>query len=151
MEANSNFFALTSQLDNSEIELILKAFSQAAFSVVITDPSGQIVFVNSGFTKLSGYSASEIKGCTPRILKSGLTPSHVYQELWKAIQSGESWHGELLNKNKSGTLYWARLSINPIRDGDGEITHFIGIEEDITQKKLIEQQLYLLPHKYVEL
>lgn len=124
--------------------LILKlsqAVEQSPVSLVITDTKGEIEFVNSKFTELTGYSFKEATGQNPRILRSGQTPPEVYQKLWTTISSGNVWEGEFLNRSKDGTLFWEHATIAPLRDIKGEITHYLAIKEDITEKKSIMNQL----------
>ncbi|HEX71937.1 MAG TPA: PAS domain-containing sensor histidine kinase, partial [Candidatus Hydrogenedentes bacterium] len=117
------------------------AVEQSPACVVITDYEGAIEYVNPQFAALTGYSLDEVLGQNPRILKSGETSQEDYQELWDTIKAGREWHGEFHNKKKDGTLYWERALISPIRDDAGNITHFIGLKEDITFQKILEDQL----------
>ncbi len=117
------------------------AVEQSPASVVITDYEGLIEYVNPQFTALTGYSLDEVLGQNPRILKSGETSPETYKELWDTIKGGRKWHGEFHNKKKDGTLYWERALISPIRDDAGNITHFVGLKEDITVQKILEDQL----------
>ena len=117
------------------------AIDQSANSVVITDTGGAIEYVNPKFEKVTGYTFDEVKGKTPRILKSGETLSEEYEKLWKTISSGKVWTGEFHNKKKNGELYWERASISPIKNESGVITHYLGIKEDITERKRVEERL----------
>jgi PAS domain S-box-containing protein len=118
-----------------------RAVEQSPAAVVITDVHGAIEYVNPKFTEITGYSAAEAKGQTPRILKSGIQSPAVYEELWKTILAGEEWRGEFANKKKSGEIYWEAASIVPIRDAAGAITHFLGVKEDITARKKADEEL----------
>ncbi len=109
-------------------------------AVIITDLNGDIEYVNSRFTKISGYGFGEVFKQNPRILKNEKMNSEVYKDLWKSISSGKTWRGELLNKSKSGNPFWVLCTINSIKNEKGEITHFAAIEIDITEKKKIEEQ-----------
>jgi PAS domain S-box-containing protein len=135
-------------IDNSERqkkeELILKlskGIEQSPTSIVITDLNGNIEFINPKFTDSSGYSFSEVNGKNSSILKSGHTSVNEYQILWQTITNGGIWHGELLNKKKNGELYWEEAIIGPIKDKHQRITHFIGIKQDISNRKKIEEEL----------
>ena len=125
----------------SNLRLFSRAVEQSISSVIITDPKGVIVYVNPTFLRVSGYTADEVIGKTPSISRSGATSVEKYQELWQIIKSGEEWHGELLNRKKDGGFYWVSASISPVKNSAGVITHFLAIEEDITNKKRIEQAL----------
>lgn len=114
---------------------------QSPISILLTDTAGAIEFVNPRFTELTGIPLEEALGRNPRILKSGLTPRKVYEELWSTITSGEVWVGELQNRRRDGELFWERATISPLRDRDGVITHYLGLKEDITDRKRLEQQL----------
>ncbi len=114
---------------------------QSPTTVVITDIKGNIEYVNPKFTRLTGYTLEEAIGQNPSILKSGKTPPEEYKQLWETITSGREWHGEFCNKKKNGELYWESVSISPIRNAEGVITHFVGIKEDITERKKMEDIL----------
>jgi PAS domain S-box-containing protein len=117
------------------------AVEQSPASVVITDAKGTIEYVNQKFVQKSGYSVDEALGQNPRMLKSGLMPENIYANLWTTITTGHEWTGELLNKRKDGSLYWESISISPIRNPIGTITHFIAIKEDITERMQMEEDL----------
>ena len=119
-----------------------RAVEQSISSVLITDANGRIEFVNPTFTRLSGYSMDEVLGKNPSISKSGQTSAQEYEKMWQIITSGKDWKGELRNRRKDGQLYWVSASISPIRDAAGAITHFLAIQEDITERKRLEQQLF---------
>ncbi len=110
-------------------------------SVVITDPLGNIEYVNEKFTQLTGYSREETIGRNPRFLKSGLQQPDVYRDLWKAISEGREWRGELCNRKKNGELYWELAAISAIHGADGVIAHYLGVKEDITDRKAMEELL----------
>jgi PAS domain S-box-containing protein len=118
-----------------------RAVEQSANLVVITDTDGLIQFVNARFLEATGYTADEVIGRRPSIWKSGRTGEDTYAALWQAIQAGEDWHGEFQNRRKDGSLMTVTAAISPVRDEGGRITHFIAIEEDITQRREIEAQL----------
>ncbi|MEK7699428.1 MAG: PAS domain S-box protein, partial [Planctomycetota bacterium] len=124
-----------------------QAVDQSTISVLITDTDGKIEYVNPKFIQMTGYDREEIIGQNPRILKSGETSSVEYQRLWEKIVSGKEWQGEFQNKKKNGEMYWERASISPIKNDKGEITHFLGIKEDITEHKKSETKLlYMADH-----
>jgi PAS domain S-box-containing protein len=117
------------------------ALEHAANAITITDREGLIQWINPAWTTLTGYTAAEAIGNTPRLLKSGLQEQAYYKVLWDTILSGEVWQGELVNKRKDGSLYTEAETITPVRGESGEITHFIAIKQDITERKLAEQAL----------
>ena len=114
----------------------------AANAIVITDPNGRIEWVNTAFTTMTGYSAGETIGQNPRdIIKSGRQSPPFYLQLWSCIRSGKVWRGEITNRRKDGSLYTEDMTITPIRDEQGEITHFVAIKQDISERKALEAQL----------
>ena len=123
-----------------QIRKLSRAVEQSPACVVITDARGDIEYVNPKFTQLTGYTAEEVAGRNPRILKSGLVPAATYEELWKTLISGGEWHGEFANRKKNGEIYWESASIVPIRDSGGAITHFLAVKEDITERKRAEEE-----------
>lgn len=125
--------------------LLVAALEAAANSIIITDTEGHITWTNRAFTRLTGYSVEESMGKKPReLISSGLQPSNFYKAMWEQILQGKHWRGELINKRKNGELYHEELSISPVKNKSGEITHFIGIKDDITERKRLEEQLQKL-------
>jgi PAS domain S-box-containing protein len=131
---------------NLQLAKFSHAIEQSANIVVITDLKGIIEYVNPKFTEVTGYSADEVEGKNPRILKSGLHSDAFYKDLWQTITSGEQWRGEFQNRRKDGTLYWEQAAIAPVSDPTGRMSHFIAIKEDITERKRAEESL----HHYME-
>lgn len=123
-----------------KLRKLSRAVEQSPAMTIITDPSGHIEYVNPRFTEVTGYTLREVAGKTSRVLKSGETPLETYQELWQTITAGREWWGELCNRKQDGTLYWASTSISPITNQEGTVTHFLGISEDITERKRIEDE-----------
>jgi len=118
------------------------ALNAAANAVVITGKDAQIKWANRAFSKLSGYSLSEAIGHFPKkLVKSGMQGQGYYEALWQTILSGEVWHGELVNRRKDGSLYHEEMTITPVPDAQGEITHFIAVKQDITERKQAEELL----------
>jgi PAS domain S-box-containing protein len=124
-----------------QLRQLSHAVEQAPVSIVITDTTGAIEYVNPKFTAVSGYTLEEIRGQNPRILKSGETPTEEYRRLWTAIKAGHTWQGEFHNRRKDGKLYWESVSISAIRDGAGKITHYLAAKEDITERKRSEEKI----------
>ncbi|MHB8157511.1 MAG: PAS domain-containing protein, partial [Desulfocucumaceae bacterium] len=124
-----------------ELGKLSRAVEQTPASVVITDREGNIEYVNPAFSRITGYTAAEVQGRNTRLLKSGLHPPEFYSLLWKTILEGRDWRGELYNKKKSGKFYWESANISPVRNEAGEVTHFVAVKEDITERKRMEERL----------
>ena len=118
-----------------------RAVEQSADLVMITDREGIIEYVNPAFEALTGYSAGELLGQTPRILKSGQQKPELYRELWQTILSGSVFRCTMLNRRTNGEAFVAEKTITPLRDNDGKITHFISNDRDITERRRLEDQL----------
>lgn len=131
---------------DEQINVLSHALEQSPVSVVITDTDAKIEYVNKTFEEITGYSAEEVMGENPRILKSGLTPIAQYQDLWNTLTAGKAWSSEIQNRKKSGELYWESVQIAPVTDHAGSVTHFIGVKEDITAKKLQEEKILYQAH-----
>ncbi|HMD96805.1 MAG TPA: PAS domain S-box protein [Terriglobia bacterium] len=127
---------------------LVTAMEQAAEGIVITDLEPRIQYVNPAFTKITGYSRAEALGQNPRLLKSGKHGLRFYKEMWGTILSGETWHGEIFNRRKDGTLYTEEMTITPVRDSRGVTTNFIAIKEDVTERKRAEQALNASETRY---
>ncbi|OYT17867.1 MAG: hypothetical protein B7C24_00355 [Bacteroidetes bacterium 4572_77] len=126
-----------------QIKKLSTAVEQSANTIVITDIKGNIEYVNPKFTELTAYTADEVMGKNPRILKSGIHPKEYYEEMWQTITAGKIWKGEFCNKTKQGVLYWEQVVITPITDENNNIINFLGIKEDITERKKAEETLRL--------
>jgi PAS domain S-box/diguanylate cyclase (GGDEF) domain len=124
-----------------EIRKLLQALEQSSAAVVITDARGQIEYVNASFAAMTGYGADEVKGLTPQILRSGYTPDAEYRRLWATIRAGQSFRGEVCNRRKDGSLYWASMHVSPVKNESDEITHFIGVHTDTTERRRAEEEL----------
>ncbi len=133
-----------------QLKLLSRSVEQSRISIIITDKKGIIEYVNPFFLKVTGYSLGESIGENPSFLKSGHQSEKFYKNLWDTILSGRDWNGELLNKKKDGSLYWENAVISPIVDTNNEITHFIAVKEDITEKKQMIQDLVKAKEKAEE-
>ncbi|MCC6129017.1 MAG: response regulator [Acidobacteria bacterium] len=129
------------KLAEMELKKLSEAVQQNPSMIFVTSRGGEIEYVNPRFTQLTGYTADEIRGRTPNILKSGQVSRAVFENLWQTILSGEPWRGELLNKKKNGELFWASVSISGVKGEQGAIENFVCIEEDITERKHAEKEL----------
>jgi PAS domain S-box-containing protein len=117
---------------------LARAVEQAPVSIIITDKNQTIEFVNPIYLQISGYTAEEVIGKKPCIIKSGETPQETYRELWLALESGETWEGEFINKRKNGSIFHEHAIISALHDDNGTITHYLGVKEDITERKQME-------------
>jgi phosphoserine phosphatase RsbU/P len=126
------------------ITLLSQAVEQTADSVLITDHGGTIEYVNPAFEATTGYLRAEAVGRTPRILKSALHDAAFHRQMWEQILDGKTFRGTLINRKKSGEVYWTEQTITPIKDSAGAITHFVSVLKDITQlRKQQEHELQL--------
>lgn len=123
------------------IRKLSRAVEQSPASIVITDTLGNIEYVNKRFTEITGYTFKEVVNKNPRILKSGDKSKQDYEILWEKIINGGEWKGEFQNRKKDGTLFWESATISGIKDENGIITHFLGVKEDITERKQNEKLL----------
>jgi PAS domain S-box-containing protein len=124
-----------------KLRTLSRAVEQSPVSVLITSPSGQIEYVNAKFTEVTGYSGAEVLGKNPRLLKSGRQSSEFYKEMWDTITAGHDWRGQFCNRRKNGELFWEFAVIAPIQDPKGGVTHFVALREDITERKMLAQQV----------
>ncbi|MGM0558809.1 MAG: two-component system sensor histidine kinase NtrB [Myxococcota bacterium] len=123
------------------MRLLETSIEAAAHGVVITNRVAEIIWVNPAFATMTGYEREEVIGENPRILKSGVQGEEFYAQMWSSLQRGETWRGELVNRTKDGAFYTERQSIRPVRLNGDEITHFIAIKEDITEKEALRSNL----------
>ena len=133
---------ITEQIKSeSELRKLSKVVEQSPVSIIITDTEGNIEYINPKLTEITGYQFAEVLGKNPRIFSSGEIPKSEYKVLWDTISSGNEWHGEIHNKKKNGDLYWELASISPIINDKGEITHYLAVKEDITERREVEELL----------
>ncbi len=124
----------------AELRKLSRAIEQSPTSVVVTDLEGKIEYVNPYFTELTGYTLDEVRGQSPRVLKSGTMPPEVYRDLWQTLAAGRVWRGELVNRKKDGRLYTETVVISPVTGPEGRVTHFIAIKDDITAQRAAEAE-----------
>ncbi len=124
-----------------EIQKLSYAVEQSPSMIVITDIQGNIEYVNPKFLEVSGYSEEEVLGQNPRLFKGGRTLPDIYIQFWETITTGGEWRGEFLNKKKNGDEFWVFTSTSSIRDSQGNIQHYIALQEDITLRKIKEAEL----------
>jgi PAS domain S-box-containing protein len=120
-----------------------RAVEQSPAMILITDTEGSIEYINPKFTEVTGYSQTEALGKNPRILKSDKMSESHYKGMWDTLKAGKTWSNEMINMKKNGDFYWVSISISPIFDKEGTITHYVGLSEDITNKKKTEEELII--------
>lgn len=124
-----------------ELRRLSLAVEQSPDMVFITDTNGTIQYINHKFTEMTGYSESEVIGANPRLLKSGDTSVELYEHLWKTISAGHEWRGDIKDRRKDGSTYWASMLVAPVKDDNGQVTAYVAIHEDITERRKIEQNI----------
>jgi len=129
---------------------LTRAVEQSPASIVIADAGGRIEYVNPKFTGVSGYTLEDVRGRTLGMLMDEATRADTYETLWTTISSGGEWHGELLSRTKSDKCFWEYVSVSPIRDADANITHFVAVKEDITQRKQAEAERLRLEQQLLQ-
>jgi len=122
------------------------AVAQSPHSIVITDLDANIEYANAAFCKVSGYSLDEAIGHNPRIMQSGKTQKATYENMWAHLTRGDLWRGELLNRRKDGSEFTESALISPVRQAQGQITNYLAIKEDITEKKSAAERIQRLIH-----
>ncbi|HIJ82872.1 MAG: Histidine kinase [Magnetococcales bacterium] len=145
MEQSTFFTAVLRDITQKKIiderlHLQSAALEAAANPIVITDIQGNIQWTNPAFSRLTGYLPTEVLGQKPSLLKSGEHDDSFYEHLWKTILSGQVWHQEVINKKKDGTRYIQETVITPVLDSSGKVQNFIAIQQDVTDKKRIENE-----------
>ena len=129
------------RLAEDQLLKLSQAVMQSPVSILITDASGSIEYVNPRFSQISGYSEEEVIGQNPRLFKGGKASPELYQSLWDTISSGQVWTGELYNRHKNGETHWEHATISPIRNSAGAISHYMAFMESMAERKKLEEQL----------
>ena len=129
---------------NEQLRLTNRVFEESAQGILITDGEGNILRVNQAFTDITGYTAEEVYGKTPSLLRSGRHDPGYYREMWRAVAEHGYWSGEIWNRNREGQVYPEWLTISALRNADNTISHYIGLFTDITEKKAYEERLRYL-------
>ena len=128
------------------MRLAATVFDTVDTAVLVTDKHAHIINVNPAFTDITGYSADDVIGKNPRIFASGMHPVEFYKKMWATLLAMGSWQGEISNRKKNGEFFTEWLSINTVRDNDGDITHYVSLSSDITERKAEEERLHNLAH-----
>src|SRR4030095_15485452 len=122
------------------VVLLSNALEQTADSVLISDSAGHIEYVNPAFEGTTGYTREEILGKTPRLLRSGQHAEESYQQVWDPLLAGEPYQGTVINRKKTGELYWANQTLTPIKEPQGTVTHFVAVLKDVTEARKDNEQ-----------
>jgi len=136
------------EFDLFKSDKLTKAVESMAEGVVITDPGGNITYVNPAFESITGYSSEEALGKNPRILKSGLNPPEIYKEMWGVLLQGKVWRGQVINKRKDGTFYHSKLTISPIWSDTGRILSYVAVQYEVTKELELEEKVRLATEEY---
>ena len=136
---------------DSTLRKLSLAVEQSSEAIIITDVDGKIEYVNETFARQTGFERQDVLGKTPSLLASGKTSPDTYQQMWRALRAGKAWKGQFLNRHKQGHEYYVFSIITPLSNASSEITHFVAVNEDITEKKRIGQELDRHRHQLEEL
>ena len=127
------------RMAESSLHVLEAAINSATHVVVITDRDGRVTWVNPAFTTVTGYTSDEAVGRSPgQLIKSGQHGREFYEEFWRTILAGQTWRGEMTNRRKDGSVYPEEQIITPVRNSQGEITHYVGIKRDLTEEKALQ-------------
>ncbi|MCB0191849.1 MAG: GAF domain-containing protein [Anaerolineae bacterium] len=131
------------QLRNRQMQRLTTAIEQSVESVIITDTKGAILYVNSAFERISGYSRAEaVNKKLGQLIRSGEQDDSVYREIWSTISAGKVWHGRLINRKKDGTLYTDEAVISPVRNEHGKVINYVSVQRDVTRELQLEEQYH---------
>ena len=128
------------ELENQR-RLAASVFEASTNAVMLTTPGGDIISVNPAFAAINGYTAAEVLGRNPRLMSSGFHAPAFYRELWETLLATGHWQGEIVNQRKNGETYTGLLTINAVHDEDGQLTHYVGVATDISERKRYETEL----------
>jgi PAS domain S-box-containing protein len=129
------------KMEQAQLQRLSHAVEQSHNSVMITELTGEIIYVNPVFCELTGYDKEEVLGKTPKFLQSGEMPEAGYSRLKDTIKEGNEWRGEFHNKKKNGELFWERARISPVKDSTGNLLYFVAVKQDITKEKHLASEI----------
>ncbi|MFA6121045.1 MAG: diguanylate cyclase [Sideroxydans sp.] len=138
--------AMLGAQEQQELRLMEVAMNNASNAMFITDREGEIVWLNEALCRFSGYTTMEIIGNKPRMFSSGKHDRAFWGAMWKTVLGGKAWRGDVLNKNKSGGFYTVTQSISPLTDPNGNVTHFLVVQQDISEKHRLEEEIHHLAY-----
>jgi PAS domain S-box-containing protein len=130
------------------IQTLYRAILQSATTIIITDPVGRVEFVNPHFTEKTGYAPDELLGRTLPLLETDPTPHHGSPDFWNMIRAGHSWKGEVRSSGKSGSQFWEEVTVSPVADDHGAVTHLVVASNDITLRRELQESLRESEHRY---
>ena len=134
------------QDSREELQLLASVFTHASEGIMITAANNTIIDTNQAFSRITGYSAEEVRGRNPQMLGAGRQPAEFFAALWRRLAVDGEWQGEFWNRRKNGEVFAALMTISTVRDADGKVTHYVGLFSDITESKMHEQQLEQIAH-----
>lgn len=138
--------AIRGAQEQQELRLLDAAMRNASNAMFITDRQGRVQWMNEALTRISGYAREQILGRTPHIFSSGRHDDSFWREMWARIDNGQDWRGDVVNRNMSGELYTVTQSITPLFDDKGELTHFLAVQQDISEKCRLEEEIHYLAY-----
>jgi PAS domain S-box-containing protein len=128
------------ELNAQRLRMLSRAVEESPAAISMSDIHGVISYVNARFTEMTGYTEAEVLGKTHKLIASGDTPPEVIQSMWAALTAGNEWSGDLLNRRRDGSTFWSHNLITPLRDSDGNLSHYLAISEDISVQRELEQR-----------
>lgn len=132
--------------DEETLRLWATVFENSGEAVMITDPDNRIVLVNKAFSEISGYTAAEVIGQNPRMLGSGRHDPAFFQQMWQALESDQHWQGEIWDRRKNAEIYPKWMGITAVHDAGGQLTHYVAIFSDISERKAAQDKIEYLAH-----
>jgi two-component system, sensor histidine kinase and response regulator len=130
------------------LRMLSQVVEQNPASIVITNPQGDIEYVNPGFVRITGYTREEVLGKNPRMLQSGVQPPEFYARMWQVLARGEVWRDRICNRKKSGDVFWEDATIAPVFDAQGSIANYVAVKIDITARRRAEEALVASEYRY---